>query len=381
MKPGYPYLIDTTLRDGEQAPGVAFNHGEKLEIASLLDELGIDEVEAGTPAIDMSEHAVIKDIATAGFRFKTSSWCRARVDDVLEASQTKTDRINISFPTSEVQLHALDKDRNWIRNQLPALTKIALTHFEGVTIGAQDASRTDIYFLTEFIGLAKFAGANRIRLADTVGIQSPMDVIAMISFLRKKYPDIELEFHGHNDLGMATANSITALHCGADAVSATINGIGERAGNAFLEEVIAAMRIKYKNTQYNMAVIVNLSDYVANASGIHPSENKPVTGNMAFRHESGIHVSSFLRDRKTYQVLAGQQVGKNDEIIFGKHSGRSGIEHILTENNIPIVPETIDQVQKIIKQMAIDQKKCTKPREIIGIYYSLLADINLKKVS
>ena len=372
MIPKHPYLIDTTLRDGEQAPGVVFNHHEKLNIASLLDRLGIDELETGTPAIGKAERTTIADIAASGFRFKTSSWCRARIDDITDASYCGTERVNISFPTSEIQLQAIHKDRNWIRTHLPVLIKVALNHFEGITIGAQDASRTDTDFLSEFIGLAGYYGANRVRLADTVGIQSPMDVINMIEPLRKKYPEIELEYHGHNDFGMASANSFTALQCGADAISATINGIGERAGNAVLEEIVAALSIKNTDTNYYTPVIAELSEYVAIASGIEQSEYKPVTGNMAFRHESGIHVSGLLRDRETYQIIPARQVGKREAFIFGKHSGRAGIVDILKQNNIPIDPVIIDHLQNIIKQTAIEQKKSMKPHEIIALCHSLI---------
>jgi homocitrate synthase NifV len=381
MRPENPYIIDTTLRDGEQAPGVVFTHHEKLNIASMLDDLRVDEVEAGTPAIGRAEIEVIRDIATAGFQFKTSSWCRARVDDVLEASQTKTDRINISFPTSEVQLNAIHKDRNWIRNQLSVLTEAALSHFEGITIGAQDASRTNINFLIEFIGLARFAGADRVRLADTVGIQSPPDVMNMVCHLRKKYTDIALEFHGHNDLGMATANSFTALHSGADAISATINGVGERAGNAVLEEIMAALAIKNNNTNYCNPVINKLSEYVAKTSGILQPENKPVTGSMAYRHESGIHVSSLLRNRETYQIMPAHKLGKTDEIAFGKHSGKSGIVHFLNQKKLPFDMVIIDNLQHAIKKIAMEQKKCLKPYDIIALYHALKDSCDLKKVS
>ncbi len=376
MKTGNPYLIDTTLRDGEQAPGVVFSHQEKLNIASLLDQLAIDEVEAGTPAIGKEEKATIAVIANTGFHFKTSSWCRARVVDILDAACCRTDRVNISFPTSMIQLQAIHKDRNWIRNQIPVLMKIALDHFEGVTLGAQDASRTDMNFLNEFISMAGYFGATRVRLADTVGIQSPLDVMNMINPLRKQHPEMELEFHGHNDLGMASANSFTALQCGADVISATINGIGERAGNAVLEELIAALYIKNTGTSYYTPVIAELSEYVATASGIVLPENKPVTGNMAFRHESGIHVSALLHDRETYQIIPARQVGKKEEIIFGKHSGRAGIEDILKQNNIPIDPGTIEHLQNIIRQTAIEQKRNMQCHEIIALCQSLTCKSN-----
>ena len=247
----HTYLIDTTLRDGEQAPGVVFSGLEKMRIAEMLHELGIDEVEAGTPAIGSEEREVIKRIANAGFRFKTSCWCRANIKDILEAAKLQTQSINISLPVSDIQIDTLGKSRGWVLKQLKETVALAVQYFPHVTMGAQDGSRADIDFLNEFIFYSSEAGAKRIRISDTVGIADPLQIAELFKAVAKQFPEIAFEFHGHNDLGMATANSVAAIKGGASCISATINGLGERAGNAVLEEVVAWLTINQTKQEYN----------------------------------------------------------------------------------------------------------------------------------
>jgi len=240
-----PHIIDSTLRDGEQAPGVVFTLDEKLQIAALLEEIGVKEVEVGTPAMGEQEVQEIREIVQSGFRFDKLCWARAKESDIAASARTGANRINISFSVSDIQLSAMGRNRDWVIRQIRPMILLAHSEFDFVAVGAQDASRADRGFLNEFIGACLAEGADRIRLADTVGILNPITTAELFGSMSSQFPFVDFEFHGHNDFGMATANSLVALMSGASAVSATINGLGERAGNACLEEVAAAIKAYY----------------------------------------------------------------------------------------------------------------------------------------
>lgn len=334
MKISGPYIIDTTLRDGEQTPGVAFSMDEKMAIARMLDQLGIDEVEAGTPAIGTDEQEAIKSIAGAGFSFVTSCWCRAKASDILQAAGLGTQSVNISLPASDIQINTLGKTRTEILEDTRHAVKVARDHFPHITMGAQDSSRADQEFLNEFIHCALEAGAHRIRVSDTVGILDPFETFTLISELKQRFPGVIFEFHGHNDLGHGTSNAMAAIRGGADCVSATVNGLGERAGNSVLEEILANLLMKQGNTRFHTAVIHSLSTLVASASCIDIPVHKPICGENAFRHESGIHTSAILKNPLSYQILEPSDFGAAP-ISFsqGKHSGRAYLKHLIATSN------------------------------------------------
>lgn len=363
-----PYLIDTTLRDGAQAPGVVFHLDEKIQIASLLDNLGIPEAEIGTPAIGDNEIHDMKIISGYGFRFKTLAWCRALKEDIDKAIRSETKGVNISFPVSDIHLMAMGKNRKWITETLTELTTHAGNHFEYFTIGLQDASRADKSFLNEVIGNAINAGASRIRIADTVGIMNPLQVSALFNDIYSEFPEIIFEFHGHNDLGMATANTVTAILSGAKAASLTVNGIGERAGNAALEEVVMALNI---STDHNIILDTTylgmLAELVSNASGIAIPKNKPITGEKALSHESGIHTNLLVKNKKTYQIIDAASIGTNEkELVVGFHSGKASIIDFCKKRNINIPSHKTDDIVEKIKTLAYQLKRNLTECEIIG---------------
>ncbi len=369
MRTSLPYLIDTTLRDGEQAPGVVFSLEEKLKVAEFLHELGVDEVEAGTPAIGADEQEAIKAIAKAGFSYKTSCWCRAKLNDIKAASKLGTSSINISLPVSDIQIETLGKSKKWVIEELKLMVRTAKELFPHVTLGAQDATRANTDFLNEFVFYASENGANRIRIADTVGICDPFEINSLFTLLRKNFQFVQFEFHGHNDLGMATANAITALKSGADCVSATINGLGERAGNSVLEEVVANLFFKEKIKKYNTSAIAPLCNYVADISQKNLPDNKPLIGKKTFAHESGIHTSSMLRNKTAYQVLDPIDFGnKGTFFSFGKHSGKAAVLHFFMQKNISLTSKEAGYILMVIKEKSIRYKKSIEDDELMQVY-------------
>lgn len=368
------WYIDSTLRDGEQAPGVSFHPSEKINIAALLDEIGIHEVEIGTPAMGKSEINIMRDIATAGFNFKTLSWCRATEADIRAAIKTKTDGINLSFPISEIQMDAMGKNENWVYSRLPRLISIARNSFEYVAIGLQDASRANHKFLENIIDLAKNFSADRIRIADTVGCLNPLSTQQLFSSLTKKFPEINFEFHGHNDLGMATANSLAAVMAGVSSISTTVNGLGERAGNTSLDEIVFALKYSSQvESELNTKKLLSISEYVAYASGRPIPVSKPITGEKVFMHESGIHTNALIKNKKSYQLINEKETGRDFElnIVFGKHSGSAALIEFFKQKGLTITRENAFSLLELIKMQSELRKDNLPDEDIMQLFYQL----------
>jgi homocitrate synthase NifV len=378
MKIKNPYLIDTTLRDGEQAPGVSFTRNEKLQIAELLDKMGIPELEIGTPAMGNDEIADMRAIVNAGFNFKTLAWCRANKRDIDDAIKTGVDRINISFPTSDIHQLAMMKDHKLVLCTMQELVKYASGYFEYIAIGAQDASRADYSFLSDFVQQASSCGVQRVRIADTVGILNPFSTASLIRKVSNIVPYMELEFHGHNDLGMANANSLAALSSGAQSVSLTVNGLGERAGNAALEEVIIALELSFGCKHgFNTSSIGPLSAMVSKASKRPLPISKPVTGGKALSHESGIHTRFLLLDRNTYQLIAANKIGFDEtEFVYGKHTGSYALRILLQRENILDAKVSVSALLEQVKLMAVARKQGISEKEVIILAKQLFRNNN-----
>ncbi|MFW5753260.1 MAG: homocitrate synthase/isopropylmalate synthase family protein [Marinilabiliaceae bacterium] len=359
------YLIDTTLRDGEQAPGVVFSESEKIEIASILDEAGVPEVELGTPAVSGDDIAQINLLSNYGFNFRTACWSRAREDDILLALKTGVNQINISFPVSDILLRVMSKDRKWVEKEVARLIPFALQHFEYVSVGAMDASRCAWDFLESFTGLALDRGACRVRYSDTVGVMHAGYVGGFFSKMSERFPGSEFEFHGHNDLGMATANTLSALTNGCRCASVTVNGLGERAGNAALEEVVAALSGSCGiDCGIDMKKLVHLCDVVSRASGrvIHPS--KPVSGSMAFSHESGIHCSGLAKDPLAFQPFHPEELGRNQTFVAGRHSGEASIKSILEKTGVSLDHHLFPRFLASVKAESVRKKRALSMEEV-----------------
>lgn len=367
-----PHIIDSTLRDGEQAPGVVFTLEEKLRIAALLDECGVREVEVGTPAMGDEEVQAIREIVQSGFRFDKLCWARAKESDIAASARTGANRINISFSVSDIQLSAMGRSREWVMKQIAPMISLARSEFDFVAVGAQDASRADREFLNEFIGACLAEGAHRIRLADTVGILNPITTTELFSSVSSLFPFVDFEFHGHNDLGMATANSLVALMSGASSVSATINGLGERAGNAFLEELVAALKVSLGvSTGIHLPELQKLCRYVSEVSYRQTPVSKPITGANVCRHESGIHCRSLLHNELSYQPFKAEEIGRQTEMVIGKHSGKAIIDDFFRKRKIELSEAESQLLTVKVKQLSMRKKRELSEVELISLAESV----------
>ncbi|MFW9597999.1 MAG: pyruvate carboxyltransferase [Paludibacter sp.] len=370
---GFPYFIDTTLRDGEQAPGVVFGLAEKIRIAQMLDEIGIPEIEIGTPAMGEKEISDIRTICGQGFGFKTLAWCRGSKLDLLSAEKTGTNGVHFSFPVSPIMMDNMERTPGMVLSQMQELIGIASQNFEYVTIGALDASRANISFLREFVAAAASFGASRVRLADTVGVLNPISTFDTVSAIRKAEKNIALEIHAHNDLGMATANTIAAYMAGANCLSTTVNGLGERAGNAAMEEVAMALEMSAcVSCGLHTEKFNGISAYVQQVSNRVISDSKPITGKMVFTHESGIHTSSLKKDRKSYQLIEAASVGRTDEeFVIGKHSGKATLEHYMNEAHLFYDEDFSFELLKTVKESSEKLRRALSKKEFFELYSKL----------
>jgi len=369
---GPVFIDDTTLRDGEQTAGVVFANEEKIHIARMLDRIGVHQIEAGIPAMGGDEKDAITRIAHLGLSASVLGWNRAVVSDIKHSLDCGVDAVAISISSSDIHIkHKLGKDRKWVLDSVRKSVEFAKENDLYVSVNAEDASRTDPDFLVEFARNAKKAGADRLRYCDTVGILDPLQIYKRVRALVDTV-DIAIEMHTHNDFGMATANAIAGLEAGASYVNTTINGLGERAGNASMEELVMALRYT-RNVEMNIqtSLFLELAEYVALASGRAIPTWKPVVGGNLFVYESEGRASGVVQDPATYEMFLPGEVGLMRRFSVGKYSGATVVSRKLREQGYHATTDELNRLVPILRSRAIALKRSLFDNEVVEAYLML----------
>ncbi|WP_438446520.1 homocitrate synthase [Gorillibacterium sp. sgz5001074] len=372
-------FCDTTLRDGEQAAGVVFTPEEKREIVRQLSLAGVEQAEIGIPAMGAEEREVIRSIVEMGLPIRVSTWNRALKEDIDASRETGAEWVHLTIPTSDLQMKAkLHMGRQEIVGMIRRAVAYAQRFDLGISVGFEDASRAYTPFLMELVLMLHSDGIRRFRYADTVSMLQPVTMRERMRSLLGECPeDVELEVHCHNDFGMATANTLAAMEAGALWASTTVTGIGERAGNAAMEEVAMAWHHLYGGrTALDTIRFKELAETVSRAAGRPLPPAKPIVGTMVFTHESGIHVDGMLKNRETYQSFDPVEVGAEHRYVVGKHSGWKTVAHILREQGYRPERELSMELMREIRHEADKGKRLLEPEELVRMLIEIRSGLD-----
>ncbi len=378
------HIFDTTLRDGEQSPGFSMNAGEKLRLARQLEELGVDIIEAGFPIASRGDLEAVRSVAREIRSCRVAALaraCRTDVDAAIEAlAPAAQPRLHVFLATSDLHLrHKLNLTRAQALEGISSMVRHARRHVAEVEFSAEDASRTDPKFLCQACDAAFRSGAAILNLPDTVGYAVPEEYAAMFATVREYIGDptgVTFSAHCHNDLGLAVANSLAAIRAGARQVECTINGIGERAGNASLEELVVALAVRQQSfevsTNVHLEKIYATSRMLSSITGVGVPPNKAVVGANAFAHEAGIHQDGIIKNPLTYEIIAPEAVGvPSRQLVLGKHSGRSALRLNLRELGFdPNDTELAECYQRIT--VLADQTKQVRQRDVLAVAHEVI---------
>ena len=370
------YIDDTTLRDGEQTAGIAFSNKEKIQIARMLDAAGVHQIEAGIPAMGGDEKEALKSIIGLGLRASIITWNRPSIADVDASLACGAKAVALSISASDIHIeHKLRQSRGWVLRNVRKATEYARSHGLYVSVNAEDGSRADPDFLIEFARNARDAGADRFRLCDTVGVLEPFRTYELVRRIIGEV-GIEVEMHTHNDFGMATANAIAGVRAGATYVNTTINGLGERAGNASLAEVVMALKhIEKIDLGIDTTRLRAMGEYVARAARRPLPVSMPIIGDNIFSHESGIHADGVIKHPGTYEAFTPEEVGVQRQLIIGKHSGTNAIRYkFATEFGIEIDEAIAQAILARARALAVRRKRALFDKELMLIYDDVAAE-------
>jgi 2-isopropylmalate synthase len=377
--PNQIVFFDTTLRDGEQSPGCTMHHEEKLRMAHQLRDLGVDVLEAGFAIASVGDFSAVQAIAREVKDTRIASLARCKREDIDAAGRAiqpaASNRIHIFLASSDLHLeYKLRISREQALDQVAESTRQALTYTDDVEFSTEDGTRSDPDFLVKVITVAVQAGATTINIPDTVGYTTPAEYEALFRMVRERVPgsdNVIYSTHCHDDLGMAVANSLAGIQGGARQVECTINGVGERAGNAALEEIAAALMVRHDRFPYTSNIKLDklfpTSQMLAECISFGAAPNKAVVGANAFAHESGIHQHGMLANPLTYEIMTPASVGAgNTNLVLGKHSGRRALADRLEKLGHSLTREQLDEVYHRFTELA-DRKKSIYDQDILGL--------------
>ena len=372
-------IFDTTLRDGEQSPGCSMNLREKVRMAMKLQDLGVDIIEAGFPIASEGDYAAVRAVAAQCREVKVAALCRTAEQDVARAAEALKDaahpRIHTFCATSDIHLeHKLKKSRSEVIDMTRAAVRQARSYAEDVEFSAEDATRSDIDYLCEVLEAAVDAGASVLNVPDTVGYTTPMEYTHLVQQVRERVVrdrDVIISVHCHNDLGLAVANSLAAIEAGARQIECTINGIGERAGNASLEEIVMALHVRADRLPYATNIktteLYPTSQMLSSIVGIDVQPNKAIVGRNAFAHEAGIHQHGVINNPLCYEIMTPESVGvPANSLVLGKHSGRHALSLRYTELGYDVTPAELEAAYARFTNLA-DKKKRIYDQDLISL--------------
>lgn len=362
------YIFDTTLRDGEQTPGVALTIDEKIEIATKLNNLGVDKIEVGFPASSKGEIVSAKKIKSIGLDSTIVGLARTLRNDIDAVLDADLDYVHTFIGTSKLHRdYKLKMDKQTVVQTAVDAIEYAKDHGLTVEFSAEDATRTEGNFLIEICDEVVSAGADFLDIPDTLGILTPSLTAFLLIELKNHFKDTPISVHFHNDFGLATANSLMAIECGAEQAHVTVNGIGERTGNCSLEELVMSLKSAYNvDLGLDTSRLYSLSKLVGRLTGVKMPVNKPIVGDNAFAHESGIHVQGILNNSSTYEPISPEMVGNSRRIILGKHTGANAIRSKLKDYHIDLNDEQFDKVLSEIKSLG-DSGKSINDDELVSL--------------